>query len=200
MDQHLGASITLSFALVIVFAIVLYQPEKHPLPSPPGDGPASPHQEPPPAAEGHMPEVTPGEPLPDLPVRQPSAPSFPQDTEIKLPPDRGAVPIAAQGPALDRVVRASVGKTRPGPTIDQSPPGPDPEPTARSIAPSTRRQARAVPPHDAFTLANEGETLKDVAIRVYGSPDEVEALWRLNRDLIGQRDVTLSAGTLLRTP
>ena len=63
-------------------------------------------------------------------------------------------------------------------------------------------QAREAPPHDAFTLAIEGETLEDVAVRVYGlgTSDEVEALWRVNRDLIGGKDVTLSAGTLLRTP
>jgi hypothetical protein len=54
--------------------------------------------------------------------------------------------------------------------------------------------------HEAFTRANEGETLRDVAIRVYGSPDEADALWRLNRDLVRRRDETLNAGTLLRTP
>jgi hypothetical protein len=66
--------------------------------------------------------------------------------------------------------------------------------------PVTHRQSREVPAHDAFTEAYEGETLRDVASRVYGSPEEDEALWRLNRDLIGRRDDTLSAGTLLRTP
>ena len=57
-----------------------------------------------------------------------------------------------------------------------------------------------LPPCEGFTQALEGETLRDVAIRVYGSADEAESLWRLNRDLIRRKEGILPAGTLLRTP
>ena len=45
--------------------------------------------------------------------------------------------------------------------------------------------------------AEEGETLRDVAIRVYGSPDATDTLWRLNRDLVGRRDAPLPSGTFI---
>jgi hypothetical protein len=105
-------------------------------------------------------------------------------------------------PEPETRVRTSPGGTRPRSKFQRKAPGADSGPTANRVAPTTRRQVPERPPHDAFTLANEGETLRDVAIRIYGSDSEVEAeaLWRLNRDLIGRRDVSLSAGTLLRTP
>ena len=46
----------------------------------------------------------------------------------------------------------------------------------------------------------QGESLEDVAIRVYGSSDPVDTLWRANRDLLPHRDSPLSAGAVLRTP
>jgi hypothetical protein len=46
----------------------------------------------------------------------------------------------------------------------------------------------------------EGETLSEVAERVYGSPDAAEALWMANRDRIDRPDARLAAGTILRTP
>jgi hypothetical protein len=39
-----------------------------------------------------------------------------------------------------------------------------------------------------------------VALRVYGTAEEVEVLWRANRDTMPRQDAPLSAGTLLRTP
>jgi hypothetical protein len=67
------------------------------------------------------------------------------------------------------------------------------------IIPARRRGTEA-PYSEGFTLSAEGETLRDVAVRVYGSTERTEALWRLNRDLVGERDAPLAAGTLLRTP
>ena len=46
----------------------------------------------------------------------------------------------------------------------------------------------------------QGETLEDVSIRVYGSSDQVETLWRANRDLLPHRNSPLNAGAVLRTP
>jgi hypothetical protein len=39
-----------------------------------------------------------------------------------------------------------------------------------------------------------------VALRVYGTADETDGLWRANRDALPRRDSPLSPGTLLRTP
>jgi hypothetical protein len=64
------------------------------------------------------------------------------------------------------------------------------------------RPAVTLPVPEGFTRAAEGETLREVAIRLHGSanPGQVEALWRLNRDLVRSRDTPLRAGTLLRSP
>ena len=55
-------------------------------------------------------------------------------------------------------------------------------------------------PRSSFTTARDGESLDDVAVRVYGSADQVDALWRANRDLLLRRDSPLKAGDMLRTP
>jgi hypothetical protein len=55
-------------------------------------------------------------------------------------------------------------------------------------------------PQQSFTTAREGESLRDVAIRVYGSADGLEPLWRANRDALPHKDSPLTAGSVLRTP
>jgi nucleoid-associated protein YgaU len=45
-----------------------------------------------------------------------------------------------------------------------------------------------------------GETLRDIAIRVYGSADDLDSLWRANRDVLPHKDSPLMAGSVLRTP
>lgn len=56
------------------------------------------------------------------------------------------------------------------------------------------------PARSAFTQATEGESLTDVAVRVYGTSDAAKTLWMANRDLIERPETVLVAGTLLRTP
>jgi hypothetical protein len=51
-----------------------------------------------------------------------------------------------------------------------------------------------------MTRTREGETLADVALRVYGSADRANLLWLANRDFLDRRDDPLRAGTPLRTP
>ena len=55
-------------------------------------------------------------------------------------------------------------------------------------------------PPSAFTHARPGESLADIAIRVYGSPDSARKIWMANRDLIDSLDAIPPGGTLLRTP
>jgi nucleoid-associated protein YgaU len=200
MDQHLGASITLSFALVVVFAVVLYQPEKTPLaPSPPGAATVA-GQGPPARPTDRAPPLTPGEPLPELSSSPTSVPSFRPTREDDGATENDSKSNAPPRPEPERRVKSSGGGIRSRVTTDGHATRTGPGATAPSLVPVTHRQSREVPAHDAFTEAYEGETLRDVASRVYGSPEEDEALWRLNRDLIGRRDDALSAGTLLRTP
>ncbi len=168
MDQHLGASITLSFGLVVLFAIALYQPEQTPLP------PAGPEVT---AGKVERPEPTPQAPLPELTPAEPLA-GRPSSAAIGV--DAGGMrPIAAADSRAEPV--ASV-------------------PSQSSTTRPERRSVPVLPPREGFTQVLEGETLRDVAVRVYGSSDEAESLWRLNRDLIRRKEGAVRAGTLLRTP
>jgi hypothetical protein len=51
-----------------------------------------------------------------------------------------------------------------------------------------------------FTEARSGETLEDVARRVYGSGRAADSLRKANRDLVRDDGVPLVAGALIRTP
>ncbi len=55
-------------------------------------------------------------------------------------------------------------------------------------------------PRSAFTVVERGESIGDVAVRIYGSIDALDVLWRANRDLLPTKDAPLSPGTFLRTP
>lgn len=137
MNRHVGASFALSVFWVVLFAVLLYQPERGPDPAPPPTSkPAAPDPAPPPTP----------------PPMKPAA----------------AEPVAAVAPA-PRI--RPVSRTRPAAT-----------------------------PRSAFTIVAEGETLDDVASRVYGTADRAESLWRANRDLLGRPRDPLRPGMLLRTP
>jgi hypothetical protein len=51
-----------------------------------------------------------------------------------------------------------------------------------------------------FTVVRANETIRDVAVRVYGSNEHVGTLWRANRDALPFLDSPLSSGVVLRTP
>jgi hypothetical protein len=55
-------------------------------------------------------------------------------------------------------------------------------------------------PISAFTVVRANETIRDVAIRVYGSNQHVGTLWRANRDSLPRLNSPLSSGVVLRTP
>lgn len=186
MDQHLGASITLSFALVVFFAVVLYEPEHaHLVPSAP-EAALVVREEMSPVTTDPLPAVTPGEPLAASTPAPIAGPSSAPPTTAEIFRESGPGTIAAR--------RREFG-TRAGGAGEGTDP---PATTLGGASGSTRLDRR--PPRKAFTMVDEGETLRDVAARVYGSPDEADALWGLNRDLVKLVDVPLPAGTLLRTP
>jgi len=63
-----------------------------------------------------------------------------------------------------------------------------------------RRGRTGHQPRSAFTVVERDETIGDVAVRIYGSIDAVDVLWRANRDFLPNKDSPLSPGTFLRTP
>jgi nucleoid-associated protein YgaU len=71
----------------------------------------------------------------------------------------------------------------------------------RQVAQTTPK-ARPAPStvRGPFTVVEEGETLEDVSLRVYGTTDRATSLWRANRDQTSSRDGVLRAGMTLRTP
>ncbi len=76
--------------------------------------------------------------------------------------------------------------------------------TAKSQVVATRRveprDTKPNAPLGPFTEARPGETLEDVAWRVYGSDRVVDSLRKANRDLVRDEAVPLVAGALIRTP
>jgi hypothetical protein len=76
-------------------------------------------------------------------------------------------------------------------------PGRSPDLPTRVDPPATPSVPPSRPP---FAVVEPGESLADVAARVYGSKDASEALWKANRDQVARVDSPLTGGTLLRTP
>jgi nucleoid-associated protein YgaU len=83
-------------------------------------------------------------------------------------------------------------------TADQA--APRPVFTASAKAQVTPRQNGLLRPRSAFTEVAEGESLADVATRIYGAPEAARTLWHANRDMIGSFDAPLQVGMFLRTP
>jgi nucleoid-associated protein YgaU len=79
------------------------------------------------------------------------------------------------------------------PVAEAVPPAPAP------VRPVSRRQPIGRP-RSAFTRVARGESLADVARRVYGSAEATRPLWLANRDQVARLDQPLREGTLLRTP
>jgi nucleoid-associated protein YgaU len=78
-------------------------------------------------------------------------------------------------------------------------------PPAPPVKPAPRPAAAKAPPapeaRGSFTVVRDGESLADVARRVYGDDrGGRESLWRANRDLVDRLDSPVPAGSVLRTP
>lgn len=87
-------------------------------------------------------------------------------------------PSPARKPQTDATLKRS--------SLDSSAP--------RSAKPGLRR------PESAFATVQAGETLADLAARVYGSADLASVLFQANRDQLERLDDHLAPGTVLRTP
>ncbi len=95
MDQHLGASITLSFGLVVVFAIVLYQPDSRRT-----DQPAS-SESTPRVADVEAVALVPSEEesLPRFATEQPALTEGEPLPSVIAPPPPAPTPVRASTPA-----------------------------------------------------------------------------------------------------
>lgn len=88
---------------------------------------------------------------------------------------------------------------RPSPTSGSlAPTGPSAGGSASPVAHRISRQGTGT--GGAFTRVDDGETLADVARRVYGPSGKVDVLWKANRDQLLTPEAPLSGGMLLRTP
>ncbi len=191
-------------------------------PAPPSHSAPTPEPEPPvPAADRRAREVLPeradvkspedardpvvGSP----PSAAPTASSTVPEPPAPLVPAAPTVPLHASDPtpvAPKPVVRES-------PTIDEADaPSPaaiarEPE-TTRKKAPETNSGGQSpspemvsIPRSDTeVTIVDSGETLDDVAVRIYGSRAGVETLLRANREVLTRRNGPLRTGLQLWTP
>ena len=186
MNEHAGPACALSGLIVGAFAVLLYEkPEIPAAPKPPARSVAdasprrveAPRVDSPPAASRDHPAI----PVPTTPVIA--------HAEVN----------AIGGPAPNPLEAGPTGVREPrsGPSV-----GP-PKATSpgEGRAESAKRHAfdpgRPRPP---FTVVGPGETLVEVATRVYGSGDSARAIWKANRDQMERIDSELTPGTLLRTP
>lgn len=103
-----------------------------------------------------------------------------------------------------RVIETSAHVATPNPALLSS--------TSKSVTPARssgggaaipvayRQAKQSTGKKGAFARVDSGETLGDVALRVYGSSAKVDVLWKANRDQLSTPEAPLSAGMLLRTP
>ena len=135
----------------------------------------------------YQPDRTPPRPIPGpgAPTAGPSSETRPA-TRGEASPEPGA--IAAPAAA---VAHAPIGL------------GAGPPSTAGvggAPGPGGPRRASSDRPRSPFTEVGPGESLADVAARVYGTTASVPTIWKSNRDILAGQDAPLRAGMVLRTP
>jgi hypothetical protein len=105
-------------------------------------------------------------------------------------------PQVASEPSTSKTTRPTPLPAKEGATRSSAFGGADSSPPKTT----THEPAADSGPQHPFTAVRQGETLRDVAIRVYGSADDLDSLWRANRDVLPRKDSPLAAGSVLRTP
>ena len=207
MNRQVIPSMILSVLIVCSFAIALFERDPDAAGRKPDPGPAARKSTPPsaspspgltnasagaarlaePATAGAR---TPGQETAVTTEPPPQAKGLKERASDPAPaPVPSAAPVAP-GPIVPRPEETGAG--RPSTAIE-------PAAGASSAAPPSTAPASTVP-RAAYTVVQKGETLQDVAVRVYGSSDRLDSLWRANRDVLPRSDSPLSAGAVLRTP
>jgi|GEM_PF-1921570 len=231
MNEHVGASFSLSVLIVVVSAVILYEPE-----------PASP-QDPADTAQAtasatpHDFSPGPADPVDQLELdsslhkeddalarsdeahddesRQPA-----EIEKVEVPPE-----ILSSNTPVPPRVSSALYPAMPGPVAPVSRLAAQPTQEVlsrnaqsdldRSSANRVASVASALPPtppetiepapvprtpQSAFTRVEKNESLSDIALRVYGTPEAAAELWLVNRDILNNRENPLRAGLYIRTP
>jgi hypothetical protein len=175
MNEHAGPACALSGLIVGIFAVLLHDTS------------------PPPA-------------IPKPNAHDVPAASSPSGGGTSKPDAPAAIQQASPTPAEKASVAVPAVVAPPiQVAVSQRPRPPEPAPRAKpakAAAPPKAPKKRPPPPspRPSFAIVEQGESLADVAARVYGSEDAAEALWKANRDQVERVDSPLARGTLLRTP
>jgi nucleoid-associated protein YgaU len=192
MNRHAGASFTLSVLVVAFFAVALYQPEHPPSPATASVAVHEAAADLPPQTSRSVPTVTPGVPLEQVTAE----PRRPLETAAAVPAQFSPLPST-------RRVRTGANLRSGRPIMSSSLIAEASPSIARAEDPQSPRQPlrplRTVAGQAGFTAVAAGESLSDIAVRVYGTPDAAQTLWLANRDILSD-DAPLRQGMLLRTP
>jgi hypothetical protein len=177
MNEHAGPACALSFLIVGVFAFLLHDNRQTPSPRQPyaTSSSARPQSRP---ADASLPD----------PSGKPTSGREPASSQEKT-----SAPAVADKSVRAQTEGASEAASRNAPALS-------PEARPRSLSPEPLKPPAPATSRTAFTVVREGESLTDVAARVYGSKDATEPLWRANLDQVSKIDTPLTRGTLLRTP
>lgn len=193
MNRHAGASFALSVLIVGFFAVILYQPDtRTSVPSPQKRSVTTE-----PLAARDVPPPTPGVPLIEATAGR--IPITAEEPRASIPTSPRALPTRS-GPGSERVIIASSLDRPPAPRMADEADLPAARDRPTPVQTASRRFRANGSPRAAFTQVGAGESLKDVAVRVYGNPDATRHLWMANRDIINDQNAPLRDGTLLRTP
>ncbi len=122
---------------------------------------------------------------------------------ILYQPDSPPPPLAAVAPVEPLEAHPPEAQpTPPRPKVPTANPATraDPAHVANVARPISQRSVPAVEPRGAFTTVRDGESLVDVARRVYGREEATKTLWLANRDRLDRVDAPVAKGSILRTP
>ena len=220
MNRQIIPSMILSVLIVCFYSIVLYERDKPPVLARPSGGDPAPaatsaaasrNVDTPAATSAAAPKGPDTSKVVDeVPQREikglaktETPPASTADQHVQSSPAAGlekAKPVrVAKAPAVPAVTATegpgsapSQGATRAADPVSS----PQEKPASHAAGPSPASTGH----RSAFTTVKDGETLEDVTLRIYGSSDQLDLLWRANRDLLPRKNSPLSAGAVLRTP
>ena len=181
MNEHAGPACALSGLIVGLFAVLLHDKLPPSAPAPPQDVSARPLG----------PRV---ETLPTILSPSPSMAQAPAVVSPALPvivktdqatPTTGHFRQESTKSVVDSVPE----------TMGQPPRSPESD---SSVGPKPIVSPLATRP--TYAVVGPGESLPDIAARIYGSRDATQSLWKANRDQVERVDSPLANGILLRAP
>ncbi len=225
MDRHVIPSMILSILIVCFFSIMLYESDRQAPITKPAAGAATAaasdsalrngdKSEAPSALPSKSPDsARPGEQSPQADTKEPAkaeaepaqaanldVPSTSVAGSEKTGPVPGTpAPTASTVPAATASDDPSAASSQPQERPTE-PSSTDPKEKEKPATPAASSSPAPIAHRAAYTTVKDGEALEDVSARVYGSTDQVDIIWRANRDILPKRNTRLLPGTVLRTP